>query len=100
MNHMFHRYVAGVVGLFVLYALHLGFRGRSQPIEIRTLSITSVALFTVQVMVGASVIWGDLGEEIRALHLALATAVWIAVSALVVMTFSSSGTRWGSTSNG
>ena len=100
MNHMFHRYVAGVVGLFILYALHLGFRGRSQPMEIRTLSITSVALFTVQVIVGAWVIWGDLGEEIRALHLALATAVWIVVSALVVMTFSSSETRWGSTSNG
>ena len=100
MNHMFHRYIAGVVGLFVLYSLHLGFRGRSQPIEIRVLSITSIALFAVQVMVGASVIWADFGEEVRAMHLAVATVVWIVVSALVVLTFSSPGARWGGSSNG
>ena len=100
MNHMFHRYVAGVVGLFVLYSLHLGFRGRSQPMEIRVLSMSSIALFIVQIVVGATVIWGDFGEDVRALHLAVATAVWIAISALVVITFSSPGIRWNGVSNG
>ena len=100
MNHMFHRYVAAVVGLFVLYSLHLGFRGRTQPIEIRILSMSSIALFTIQIMVGAMVIWGDFGEDVRALHLAVATAVWIAVSALIVITFSNPGTRWNGPSNG
>ncbi len=100
MNHMFHRYVAAVIGLFVLYSLHLGFRGRTQPIEIRILSMSSIALFTIQIMVGAMVIWGDFGEDVRALHLAVATAVWIAVSALIVITFSNPGTRWNGPSNG
>ena len=100
MNHMFHRYVAAVVGLLVLYSLHLGFRGRTQPIEIRILSMSSIALFTIQIMVGAMVIWGDFGQDVRALHLAVATAVWIAVSALVVTTFSNPGTRWNGPSNG
>jgi heme A synthase len=100
MNHMFHRYVAAVVGLFVLYSLHLGFRGRTQPIEIRILSTSAVALFVTQVVVGAFVIWTDFGQDVRALHLAMATAVWIAVSALVVMTFSSPGSRWSGASNG
>lgn len=100
MNHMFHRYIAGVVGLFVLYSLHLGFRGRSQPMEIRVLSMSSIALFVIQIMVGASVIWADFGESVRALHLAVATAVWIAVSALAVMTFSSPGNRWNGASHG
>ena len=100
MNHMFHRYVAAVIGLFVLYSLHLGFRGRTQPIEIRILSMSSIALFAIQIMVGAMVIWGDFGEDVRALHLAVATAVWIAVSALIVITFSNPGTRWNGPSNG
>jgi len=97
---MFHRYVAAGVGLFVLYSLHLGFRGRTQPKEIRIFSMVAVALFVAQVVVGAAVVFGDFSQDMRALHLAMATSVWIAVSALVVMTFSSPGTRWGGVTHG
>ena len=97
---MFHRYVAAGVGLFVLYSLHLGFRGRTQPKEIRIFSMVAVALFVAQVGVGAAVVFGDFSQDMRALHLAMATSVWIAVSALVVMTFSSPGTRWGGVTHG
>ena len=97
---MFHRYVAAGVGLFVLYSLHLGFRGRTQPKEIRIFSMVAVALFVAQVVVGAAVVFGDFSPDMRALHLAMATSVWIAVSALVVMTFSSPGTRWGGVTHG
>ena len=98
--HMFHRYVAGIVGLFVLYSLHLGFRGRTQPIEVRVFSMAAVALIIAQVMAGAGAVWSDFSQDLRALHLALATAVWIAVSALIVLTFSSPGTRWSGVSHG
>ena len=97
---MFHRYVAAGVGLFVLYSLHLGFRGKTQPKEIRIFSMVAVALFVAQVVVGAAVVFGDFSPDMRALHLAMATSVWIAVSALVVMTFSSPGTRWGGVTHG
>ena len=97
---MFHRYVAAGVGLFVLYSLHLGFRGRTQPKEIRIFSMVAVALFVAQVVGGAAVVFGDFSQDMRALHLAMATSVWIAVSALVVMTFSSPGTRWGGVPHG
>ena len=86
MIHMAHRYVALVVGLIVLYSLHLGFRGRTQPLEIRVLSMAATALFLVQVMAGAGAVWADFPEELRALHLALATAVWGTIAALVVLT--------------
>ena len=98
--HMFHRYVAGIVGLFVLYSLHLGFRGRTQPIEIRVFSMIAVALIVAQVIAGAAAVWSDYSQDLRALHLALATAVWIAVSALIVLTFSSPGARWSGVSHG
>ena len=91
--HMAHRYVAGIVGLFVLYSLHLGFRGRTQPPVIRVLSMAAVALFLAQVMAGAGAVWTDFTEELRALHLALATAVWTAVACLVVLSFSSGERR-------
>ncbi|MBM10608.1 MAG: hypothetical protein CL759_00815 [Chloroflexi bacterium] len=99
-THMFHRYVALIVGLFVLYSLHLGFRGRTQPLEIRVASMITVALFAVQVLAGAWAIWTDLSQETRALHLALATAVWISMSTLVVLTFSSPGVTWSGRSHG
>ena len=98
--HMSHRYIAAGVGLFVLYSLHLGFRGRTQPQEIRIFSMVAVALFVAQGLVGAGVVWADFNEETRALHLAMATSVWIAVSGLVVLTFSNPGTRWAGADNG
>ena len=98
--HMFHRYVAGFVGLFVLYSLHLGFRGRTQPVEIRVFSMIAVALIVAQVFAGAGAVWSDFSQEFRALHLALATAVWIAVSGLIVLIFSNPGARWSGVSHG
>ncbi|PKB70437.1 MAG: hypothetical protein BZY87_10760 [SAR202 cluster bacterium Io17-Chloro-G6] len=98
--HMFHRYVAGFVGLFVLYSLHLGFRGRTQPVEIRVFSMIAVGLVVAQVLAGAGAVWSNFSQELRALHLALATAVWIAVSALIVLIFSSPSSRWSGVSHG
>ncbi|MCH7737654.1 MAG: hypothetical protein IH872_09685, partial [Chloroflexi bacterium] len=59
-----------------------------------------VALLMAQVFAGAGVIWSDLSQSLRALHLAMATSVWIAVSALVVLTFSSPGARWEGVTDG
>ncbi|MDA0264663.1 MAG: COX15/CtaA family protein [Chloroflexi bacterium] len=100
MIHMFHRYVAGFVGLFVLYSLHLGFRGRTQPFEIRVLSMIATTLFLAQVIAGAGAVWTDFSQALRALHLAMATAVWISLSALIILTFSQPGRRWNGTSSG
>ena len=98
--HMFHRYVAGAVGLFVLYSLHLGFRGRTQPVEIRVFSMVATAVLVAQVFAGAGAVWSDFSQDLRALHLALATAVWIAVSGLIVLIFSKPGTRWSGAAHG
>ncbi|MEE8465810.1 MAG: COX15/CtaA family protein [Dehalococcoidia bacterium] len=98
--HMLHRYVAGIVGLFALYSLHLGFRGRTQPIEIRVFSMVAMALIVAQIFAGAGAVWSDFSQELRALHLALATAVWIAISALIALTFSNTGTRWSGAPHG
>lgn len=90
MIHMAHRWVALIAGLVVMYALHLGFRGRTQPPLIRMLSMSAVALFVAQTLVGAGVIWAGFGKdvELRALHLALASGVWALAAALAILSYS------------
>ena len=90
--HMGHRIAAGIIGLFVIYTLHIGIRQRHRPPHIRYLSMGVTALFVAQVMVGAAVVWLKFPVEFRALHQAVATAVWGALAALVILSF----TRWHS----
>ena len=88
--HMAHRYVALVAGLFIIYALHLGFRGRTQPSTIRVLSMSALAVFMMQVLAGAGIIWAGFGDDVetRALHLALASGVWGLAVAVAVLSHS------------
>ena len=90
MIHMAHRYVALIAGLLVMYALHLGFRGRTQPPLVRMLSMGALALFAAQVLAGAGILWAGFGQdvELRALHLAFASGVWALVSALAILCYS------------
>lgn len=95
MIHMAHRWVALIAGLVVMYALHLGFRGgpsinSGQPPLIRMLSMSAVALFVAQTLVGAGIIWAGFGKdvELRALHLALASGVWALAAALAILSYS------------
>ena len=96
MIHMAHRWVALIAGLVVMYALHLGFRrpikgsAERQPSLVRLLSLSAVALFVAQSLVGAGVIWAGFGKdvELRALHLALASGVWALVAALAILAYS------------
>ena len=90
MIHMAHRWVALIAGLVVMYALHLGLRGRTQPPLIRFLSMAALGLFAAQALAGAGVIWAGFGRdvELRALHLALASGVWALAAALAVLSYS------------
>ena len=88
LTHMAHRYVALIAGLLVLYTLHLGFRGRTQPTEIRVLSMAAAALFGAQVLAGAGAVWTDFSQELRGLHLGLASAFWGVLAVLLVLCYS------------
>lgn len=88
--HMGHRMLVVIIGLFVLYVLHKGFRPRHQPSHIRLLSMAVAALFAVQVMVGAATVWLTFPVEYRALHMAIATAVWGSIVVLGLVTYTQS----------
>ena len=89
--HMGHRYVAVIIGLFLLYTLHVGIRGRHRPAGVRYLSMLVLALFAAQVLVGAFTVWTSFSVELKALHLAMATGVWAAMTVLAVASLTRSG---------
>jgi heme A synthase len=79
--HMGHRYVALIVGVFLLYSVHLGFRGRDRSRDLRLLSMAVAALFVLQIAVGAATILFGFPIHMLALHLALGSAVWATIAA-------------------
>ena len=79
--HMGHRLVAVVVGLLVLFSVHLGFRGKVHNQAVRLLSGSVAALFVMQIVLGAITVFAGFPIQLTALHLAMGTAVWAAISA-------------------
>ena len=87
--NMFHRIVAALLGLLILYTLHLGWRrgGRESGGGniIRALSLAGLILFAAQLLVGGIAVWTAFPVELRALHIALATAVWAVMASLALL---------------
>ena len=83
--HMGHRLATLILGLFVMYVLHLGLRRGRQTLAVRLLSMAGTALFLAQVLAGALTIWLKFPTELRALHLALGTSVWAAMAGLAAL---------------
>src|SRR3954470_9027976 len=98
MAHFLHRFVAGIVGLFVLLAAIYVWRsvraarrgGRPVPggDAILALTATGAALYAIQVVVGGLQIATSLADWAGALHLALGALIWaLAASAAFVSYF-------------
>ena len=85
--HMGHRLVAAIIGVFVIYALHLGIREKHRPSPTRFLALAIAALLLAQMLIGAGTVWLKFPVEIRALHLGVGTAVWGIMVWLVVLSF-------------
>ena len=98
MIHMAHRIVALVLGLFMLYVVHLGFRDAAKPRGIRRLSMAVAGFFTVQVLVGAFMVWGGFQPFMLALHLSVSAVVWALMVAVATMSLTNA--RGGATPAG
>lgn len=86
--NMFHRVVAALLGLLLLYTLHLGLRrgGKESGGGItRSLCLAGVIMLTAQLLVGGIAVWTNFPVELRALHIALATGVWAIMAALALL---------------
>lgn len=85
--HMAHRYVTLFVGLLILATVVAAWRQRGQRRDLAWVGLAAGGLFLVQAFVGAMAVWWGLPAEMRALHLALASTVWIALAALAMLPY-------------
>jgi heme A synthase len=84
---MGHRYVAALVGLVVLAAAWHVIRTLQANPPARLAAVGVIAAFTIQIVVGAAVIWTAFGADFKAVHLSVATLVWASLVTMVGLTY-------------
>ena len=85
-EHMGHRYFAAIVGLLILAVAYKAWQMRFRMLSVGWSGLLLAASFAAQILVGALTVWLGFTPEIKAIHLSMATLVWIAlvfVAALV-----------------
>ena len=86
--HMGHRLFAAVVGLFVAGTSYSAWSRRHANPAAAWAGALLLAVYGLQVLLGAATVWADFPAEIRALHLSFATLVWIIIVVLATMAYS------------
>ena len=85
--HMSHRYVAALVGAVIVAACWRAWAVSPDGSPVRVGAALALAAFAVQIGLGAVVVWSGFDNEYKAIHLSLATAVWIALVAALGLYF-------------
>jgi heme A synthase len=85
MIHALHRFVAGAVGLLLIYVAIEARRVARNNAPVVAATSAAAVLVVAQALVGASNIWTELQPAARAAHLALAEAVWVVMVAGAIL---------------
>ncbi len=83
--HMGHRYIAAAVGLVMLAAAWRVWNAAHPASAVRVAAAAVFASFAAQIAVGAVVVWTGFDAVFKAVHLSLATVVWIALVAMAAL---------------
>ena len=82
---LFHRAVAALIGGLIVVAILIVLRRHRNVFAVRATAALTLAALALQVAVGAAVVTLHLPPVLRALHLALASAVWAGTVVLSVI---------------
>ena len=85
--HMGHRYVAALVGAVIVAACWRAWATSPDGSPVRVGAGAALAAFAVQIGLGAAVVWSGFDGEYKAIHLSLATVVWIALVGTLALYF-------------
>lgn len=85
--HMSHRYFAALIGVLVLMAAWAGWRRRAESPGVAWAAAALAAAFALQIIAGAFVVWEGFTPTIKAVHLSMATLVWIALALMAALSF-------------
>ena len=86
--HMGHRYVAAIVGVVILWTAWKAWVSSPAQSIVRLASAFLAAAFTLQIVVGALVVWSGFAADLKATHLSLATLVWVGLMGLTALIYS------------
>ncbi len=78
-EHMAHRYFAVLVGVLVIAAAFSAWQKRIRMPGVGWSGLLLAIVFAAQILVGALTVWMGFTPEIKAIHLSMATLVWIAL---------------------
>jgi len=89
--NMTHRFIAGTIGLLILYTLIYTLRTRRYVRQVKIAAVVAALLFAIQVTVGAVNIWLGFPLATDLLHLASATLVWASMVVFALLSYQTSG---------
>ena len=78
-EHMGHRYFAAIIGLLMLAVAYRAWQMRFRLPSLGWSGALLFGTFAAQILVGAFTVWLGFTPEIKAIHLSMATLVWIAL---------------------
>ena len=85
-EHMAHRYFAAIVGVLVIAAAYSAWKRPRLPSVGKT-GLLLLVVFAAQILVGALTVWLGFTAEIKAIHLSMATLVWIALVFVAALSY-------------
>jgi heme A synthase len=85
---MGHRFLAAIVGLFVAGTSISAWSRRHANPAAAWAGALLLAVYGLQIVLGAVTVWADFPAAIKALHLSLAPLVWINLVVLATIVYS------------
>lgn len=86
-EHMAHRYFAALVGVLIAVAAFSAWRKRLHMPSVGWSGLLLALVFIAQILVGALTVWLGFTAEIKAIHLSMATLVWIALMFMAALSY-------------
>ena len=86
--HMGHRLLSALVGVLIIATVVAANSRRRQQPELRWAGMILATVFVIQIMVGAGTVWMGFASQMKAMHLSIATLVWIALMFLATLVYS------------
>ena len=83
--HMGHRLLAAIVGLLVLATAFAAWARRQRRPEVGWAGLAIGSLFVVQTLVGAATVWDGFPSSLKAIHLSVASLLWMALAYLAAL---------------
>jgi heme A synthase len=85
--HMAHRYAAALVGVLIVGTAVAAWSRRARSPRLFWAALLAACLFVAQAMVGAATVWTGFAPSLKAVHLVMATLLWVSLATQAALIF-------------